>query len=288
MRAVGLVLLFALVAGNASALGSALLTNHGNMHLVRAASLEPSYSQKMTQAGEAVDAFQCLIRVQPHNVRSLRNLGLAQVEQHCWTEAIATLTQYAATTPDDSTTYFFLGNAYEAAGDEERAVIAWTKAGLGERLLERFWLEGHRYMAEGDYPAAEAQYRLALLVEPAAVRFYYQLAGIHLALNEPLELRDALRAALPLDTSHSYERLFWQAQLHLLQGELESAVIAFREALEMEPNDPLAHHYLGLVLSQQGKVEQARHEFETALALDPGFVGAKQALDQILPREQGE
>ncbi|MDH3457972.1 MAG: protein kinase [Gemmatimonadota bacterium] len=65
------------------------------------------------------------------------------------------------------------------------------------------------------------------------------------------------------------------AILHMHWGgdasELAAATKASERALELDPALPEAHSSAGLVLLQQGKLDQARAEFETAMRLDPSL-----------------
>ena len=62
------------------------------------------------------------------------------------------------------------------------------------------------------------------------------------------------------------------------------AIAHYSEALRIKPDYAIAHHNLGLVLVQQGKIEEAARHFETALKLNPSYQEARRALDDLANR----
>ena len=53
------------------------------------------------------------------------------------------------------------------------------------------------------------------------------------------------------------------------QGKLDEAISQYRYALELTPDDALAHSNLGTALAAQGKFDEAIEHYERALALAP-------------------
>src|SRR5271170_4211474 len=63
--------------------------------------------------------------------------------------------------------------------------------------------------------------------------------------------------------------LFSYRQLHI--GADEEAVSWYRRSMELNRNNPLAHFYLAAGLAFLGRLDEARVEAQTAVALDPKF-----------------
>jgi serine/threonine protein kinase/Tfp pilus assembly protein PilF len=61
----------------------------------------------------------------------------------------------------------------------------------------------------------------------------------------------------------------------------EQAVYSYKRAIELNPNFDEAHHQLGYVYLHIGLLDQAWHELETALAINPGNTLARFRLGQI-------
>ncbi len=55
------------------------------------------------------------------------------------------------------------------------------------------------------------------------------------------------------------------------QGKLEEAKAKYKQAIRLAPNYAIAHTNLGNVLLDQGKLEEAKAEYQQAIRLDPNF-----------------
>jgi tetratricopeptide (TPR) repeat protein len=69
-----------------------------------------------------------------------------------------------------------------------------------------------------------------------------------------------------------------EAQQAELVSDLADRLFHNRRALRLCPNNPQLHHSIATVYLEQGRVEDARFEFEEALRLDPSYQAAKVAL----------
>src|ERR1700686_5470489 len=76
-------------------------------------------------------------------------------------------------------------------------------------------------------------------------------------------------------TAESYRR---QAIELSRQKSWDEAIVFYRKALEMAPNDPDTHYNLALTLKYKGDARPAIEEFETALRLKPNWSDARYGL----------
>jgi protein O-mannosyl-transferase len=70
------------------------------------------------------------------------------------------------------------------------------------------------------------------------------------------------------------------------QGKLEESLALFHEGLAHRPQQPLAHTYAGLILTQQHRLNAAIEEFHTALAMEPTLARAHMGLGVALAWSQ--
>jgi Tfp pilus assembly protein PilF len=135
-------------------------------------------------------------------------------------------------------------------------------------------------LAEMDRVAeAEWQYRIATAISPLSTRAH-NAYGEFLFGSERLEdARIEFERSSAVDpTGESYDRLgdIYQATEDRLRAEA-----AFRQALALNTFDSHAHFGLGQVLEAAGKQEDALHEFESGLRLDPSDPAAKAAAARL-------
>ena len=170
-------------------------------------------------------------------------------------------------------------------------LLAQSLAATDERqealtLLAGLWPTSHRFLcplSAGRSP--EQQPRFALL--PPALRGSHQLDRAAAALcPEASAVHNDLGIALTdaKQWDHALAELQWaidltpgeglhQSSLTLVgKGQLDQATESNRQAIHLDPNDPSAHHNLGLTLCEQQQWDAAIVEFKTAIALDANYV----------------
>jgi Tfp pilus assembly protein PilF len=131
-------------------------------------------------------------------------------------------------------------------------------------------------LAEMDRVAeAEWQYRIATAISPLSTRAH-NAYGEFLFDSERLE--DARieyeRSTSAEPTGEAYDRL---GDIYQASEDRTRAEATFRQALALNTYDSHAHFGLGQVLEAAGKQEDALHEFESGLRLDPSDPAAKAA-----------
>lgn len=143
------------------------------------------------------------------------------------------------------------------------------------------YLKGKMYLdSRSDLEKSLQSFEEAIHDDPSYARAYAGLANVYILLGEapsnvilPAEARRAGREAalraLKIDAA--------LAQAHAAMGmaafdydwDLREAEHEYRVALELEPNDPVVHDWLGHVYMVQGKKTEALEEGRRCLDLDP-------------------
>jgi len=73
---------------------------------------------------------------------------------------------------------------------------------------------------------------------------------------------------------------------HHQAGDLQSAESAYREALDLAPDHPDAHHLLGSLLGESGRLDEALERLQQAARLDPSAAAARSDIGNVY-RAQG-
>jgi tetratricopeptide (TPR) repeat protein len=121
---------------------------------------------------------------------------------------------------------------------------------------------------------------LAAVAAIEGVTFYW--AG----LLRMLVFNLAGRTVLEVELVNDSEKKIQKGKEALLSGELDAALAAFAEALDMDPDNPHAHLNLGVAHKLKGDKEAATRALEKARSLDPkGPTGAE--ADRLLTGLKG-
>ncbi len=186
-----------------------------------------------------------------------------------------------------STTYNFLGLAWNAQGDREQT-LRWYERALEvapENAAAHFNAGAVLLNLERE-EEARAHLEQAARLEPAyAASSFAKLGEFHAAhgdLAGALELLERARSLDPLDSTVAYDLGLVLRQLE----RLDEAEAAYREALRLDPRHVDARNNLGFLLANTGRPEPARQEYERALALDPDFVRARVNLARLLATDE--
>jgi tetratricopeptide (TPR) repeat protein len=137
------------------------------------------------------------------------------------------------------------------------------------------WPETHVAMGDvlidSDPEAAEAEYRKALLLNPASSSTHVKLAeALRLEDNIPAAFAE-LREAIRLDPKSAVAH----AELGYLledQDDRAAGVAEYQEAIRLDPDFIEGHNYLAIALSRQRKIPEAVAEFREIIRIDPDSV----------------
>ena len=187
---------------------------------------------------------------------------------------IATLTALAASNGDQIEVNSALGDALRTAERYPEAVAAYGKAiALIDTPMPAHWplyyTRGIANERAGNWPAAEADFREALKLEPdqPLVLNYlgYSLVEKHEDLDEALAMIQKAAKAEP-DDGYITDSLGWV--LYRL-GRYQDAVKPMLRAVELTPDDPIINDHLGDVLWMVGRKREAEFQWRRALSFGP-------------------
>ena len=258
---------------------------------------DPGYAPGLVLLGEireergdrsgARTAYEGALDLMPGSGLALFRLGSLRLLDGEPREAIPPLERALAAEPDAGAVRSALAQAWNAAGDRERAREVLRQAGGGTgsglpgiedpihfrmtgrdisspRLLER----ARAARDSGRLPEAEERYRQLTRIRP---RDAGALAGLGAVLDQrgrPEEAEPLYRDAVALDPDQALAR-FGLGALMAREGDLAGAEFQFRAALAARPDEAEAHAALGDVLLRQRRFGAALASLESAARLDP-------------------
>ena len=239
---------------------------------------------------QAVALLRDLIRQDPRNADARLLLGSVLMEAGQRAESIAQLREGVRLVPKSAEAHNALGEAYNTFGDAaaaqpefERAVEldpkhAQAQANLGDVLLQQG-------QAQAAAPHLDAAIRL-FGHKPDAAYPHYLRAKIYSGD------RDAVKAAAELQQAVELRPDFAEAWSDLGDArkslaDFDGALSAFRRAVALSPDDPVAQYRLGSQLLDAGTPHEAAEHLDAAVRLDPKNQSALNALQRAL-RQDGQ
>jgi Flp pilus assembly protein TadD len=180
--------------------------------------------------------------------------------------------------PDNVELLNAMGFSLFQQGKSAEAVVALEKA---IAIDPKHW-KAHNNMALasidlGELEVAEAHYRESLAIEPQPA-IYNDLGFVLERQGIPEEAAEAYRKALELDPG-SASALYNLGSSLARSGEFAQAEKYLRAAVAKNPGTQ-TYTGLGIVLSQQGKADEAVASLQAAIQADPRNAAAHQALAQ--------
>jgi Flp pilus assembly protein TadD len=249
--------------------------------LREATDLQPDQSRAFEMLGEALNrlgrdeeaiaAYHSALPLDDRNPRLHLELGLLLEAAGRWPEEVAVYREAVRLAPDDSLIHHRLGSALIRAGEIDEGIAEYHEA---ERLdpygptnwsLEMAW----DLQRAGKLSGAVTLYRQLTLLHPMDPRPHLLLADALASVGELEDAADEYQKVLHLQPEHLHA--YAHHQLGLLmrqQGRVDEAIVQMRRAVELSPGDARAHLDLGDALVEAGRQQEAGEEWRKALAMD--------------------
>ncbi len=194
--------------------------------------------------------------------------------------------------PERAVIHYALGNAQHALGRLSDAVESYRKTlAISDNFIEAWCNLAATFESLGRMEEAAQSYEHALAHDPTRAEIHYNLANVQRALgrhdNAIHGYREAIRrhpefaaawdnlglalTVAALDDAHDGQRL----------NLLEEAVVARRQALQLQPDAADIHNNLAVTLRHLGRLAEAAESYRRALALDPTHTDAHEGLATV-------
>jgi tetratricopeptide (TPR) repeat protein len=245
-------------------------------------------------------------------------LSSAQLELGRHQEAAAAAEKAIALGSTDEAVFMARWQAYKNLGDEAKAAEALKDLeATGRRAEEakRLHNEAVALVKAGDDACAFAKFQEALALDPNLQESLIGLgtAGVKLGRNaeasaaaetilkadpdnekalrirynaclklgDEEKLLDALVGLAPVEPKIARDGILKLAFDAYDRNELETAKTRFLKVLELDPNQPQAHYYIGVISASQGAKEDAKKYLERFLQLAPNDPEANSAREML-------
>ncbi len=179
--------------------------------------------------------------------------------------------------------------AHELISDPETQVKQLEK--MGRLLPESYFIEFYLAKKKAfsfQFDEAIPHFRKALDLNPDEEDIPYIYAFMGEALKDMGDYGEAIKILnLGIEADDDREDLFnLLGFCHYKLADYESATEAFKRAIEVDPSNAIDYANLGVNLRKLNRTEEAIHNFEVALAMEPFLELARNHLDEIYDEQK--
>ena len=230
----------------------------------------------------AIEAFKQVTELDPENAQAFVSVGSAYMRMERLTEAANAFRRASALAPDDATARVGLAQVHKLNAKPDSALEELEAAlELDPGNADAHYTRSLIYQELGELDLELESLVATTTVDPRNSPAQSRLADIYLANGMYNEGIAALKAVLSGRTpvEHTHTRL---AGAYYELGNLAASENELRKEIAVRPKLASPHANLAVLLAEQGRTDEAVHEYETALSL------TKDAqLTEFLERELG-
>lgn len=232
---------------------------------------------------EAIAKYESILQSAPNLAPAYNNLGALYLRQREYEKAAAVLEKGLKIDPKMQSATALLGVALFEMGDYARAkprLEAALRANPKDSNVEM--MLGDDLLKLGQPEAAATHYDQVTQRDPKNQEALYKLGKVYMQLSE-----QALAKLQQIDPNSVLS--------HEVSGEImqsmnnyDGAIIEFKKAVEMAPQQPGAHYKLGDAYWSISQWDAASKEFEAELANDPRSCSSYYKLGDIVLAQHGD
>jgi tetratricopeptide (TPR) repeat protein len=263
--------------------------------------LRPDYAEAHNNTGlvlaqngddeKAIDEFRAAVRIRPDYADAHANLGavlmLSNVE-----EAVGELQKAISLDPTLTKAEFNLAEAYgnsPSQGTAKQIEQLRKILSVAPDFARAHLALGKALLHDGKVSDAVTELRDATRLDPTSGEAHYQL-GLALARSGEqqegaAEVKKGRELSSADERNQNAEIDISEGRVAVQRSELQEAEAKFRHALKLQPNSPVAQHFLGIALEKEGDMEGAIAAYQKAVELNPGDWNSRQSVSRLKPPE---
>lgn len=228
---------------------------------------------KAARLPEAIAGFEAVLAADAGHPAAVLLVGDALLQMGRFQQVIDVLAPREQQFANDLAFGYVLGTALLRTGQRDRAQVYLDRIFTAGESAEAHLLMGTALIETREYPAAVAELRKGLELNPnlPTLRTVYARALLGAGDHDGAirELQRALQAH-----PNDFEANLQLGALLRRDERHQESVVYLRRALQLRPQDPAARFGLGAALLSQGQLEEARQLLEAAVADVPDYTEA--------------
>jgi tetratricopeptide (TPR) repeat protein len=232
------------------------------------------------QSQRALGTMMRITALYPDSISSKLKLSEFQLILKQYDGALETLADIMRIRPGHPEALFMLGMVYRDQGKTEDAIGAFQAAVERDPDMAEAWVILGDLMDRTNNPLAEQYFDNAVRVDPNNVAAWHAKAYF-LQNNERIdEALDIYKRIHSINPQYP-EAYLNSAILHLYRDSIDAAEKELNILQQVDPTNAAAWFYKGKVYQFRGQKAEAKAAFEQALALDPDYLQATDALNEL-------
>jgi tetratricopeptide (TPR) repeat protein len=232
---------------------------------------------------EALNVMEKAARLFPERIPTLLKLSESQMILNQYENSIFTVNEILRLSPQNNEAYFMLGMNFRALGDTDRAINSFQTAVENDpEMIDAWLILGDLHEKKGSKDAIKF-YNNAVNVAPDrpetlhSKAFYLQNHG---NIPEALEIYREIIIKNP-----SYTDAYLNSGiLYMKIDSLDRAFEQMNLLAGVQPQNPLAYYYRGIIHDAYGNYEAAAIDLQNSLNISPNFENAENMLEKVLAK----
>ncbi len=245
---------------------------------------------RLNRPDDSIAAYRKSVAAKPEVFESNLNLGLMLArtrnpEAEQYLRAATTLKPTSHVEGGQASAWLSLAHFIEDR-DPAQALQAYHKAAeLTPTDPEPHLSAGLLDNRQKDFPAAEAQYKQVLILDPHSTEAAIGLTNIYMKSSRLADAEPVLRR-LAVERPDDAGIHLQLGRVLAAQNKKDDAIAEIQSALKLSPNDAEAQHDLADLLASAGKNDQAEPIYRALLAAHPNDAELHRSLGQALLRQK--
>ena len=254
---------------------------------------------RLDLASRAIEEYKLALNADPGSASLTLSLAEMYLKTQHRTEAISTVRGLLKQNDQNLEAHKLLGRIYLRALSQEsgpgassaanmqtldQAIQEYTRiVALEPRSMENHLLLGKLLSVKHETAKAEEEFKAAQALEPASEDAVLSLAQLY-AENKDLKRAAELLEAVP-EANRTTKIEFTLGAAYEEMKDLKKAIVAYRNAVELEPDNLDAVHALAQALLTDGQLDEALKEFKLLLTADPEDAATLSRISEIQRRQ---
>ena len=218
---------------------------------------------KRGKLAEAVIEYRNAVQRDPLSFEARNKLGDLFAQGGNLLDGSSEFVRAADIRPEDPDAQSKAGELLLAVGQPELARDRAERAlALAPEHFRAQLLLAQSFAGLGDLDSAVSAAELATALNPTSASAYVVLGAIRVQRDEREYALEALTRAIDVDAESIVPRRVALARFHWNSGEVDAAEAAFRDAIELQPGDPLANRALAEFYAGTNRLVEAEPYLE--------------------------